>query len=172
MKIANEILNLLEYLNHLEIPVNNLENTLSINVIIRLTMSRRTRVNPMQDQIDNLSAKLDTLQGAVDGLNARLSDTLSALQVQPYTPAGIAVPVPEEALQPQPTYPTMTPQLHNQGHKDILADDAYIDIDSSYTERSLTPEIQTQRLMAQLTAAYNRIAALEEQLLDCRINTH
>jgi len=30
-------------------------------------------------------------------------------------------------------------------------------------EKELTPEIQIQRLTAQLTAAYNRIAALEEQ---------
>jgi hypothetical protein len=33
----------------------------------------------------------------------------------------------------------------------------------------ITPEIQVQRLTAQLTAAYNRIAALEEQLLSRRV---
>ena len=32
-------------------------------------------------------------------------------------------------------------------------------------EQDLAPQIQIQRLTAQLTAAYNRIAALEEQLL-------
>lgn len=32
-------------------------------------------------------------------------------------------------------------------------------------EQQLSPEFQIQRLTAQLTAAYNRIAALEEQLL-------
>lgn len=32
-------------------------------------------------------------------------------------------------------------------------------------EQDLSPQIQIQRLTAQLTAAYNRIAALEEQLL-------
>ncbi|MEO0407987.1 MAG: hypothetical protein AAF289_11610 [Cyanobacteria bacterium P01_A01_bin.135] len=131
----------------------------------------------MQDQIDNLSNKLDALQGAVDRLNARVSDTLSALQVQPLAEPSIAVSVPEEALQPN-TYDRLprttrpvAQTLKSQGHKDILADDAYVDIDSNYTERSLTPEVQTQRLMAQLTAAYNRIAALEEQLLDCRIKS-
>ena len=35
----------------------------------------------------------------------------------------------------------------------------------STLERSLAPETQIRRLTAQLTAAYNRIAALEEQLL-------
>jgi hypothetical protein len=32
-------------------------------------------------------------------------------------------------------------------------------------EQDLSPQVQIQRLTAQLTAAYNRIAALEEQLL-------
>lgn len=39
----------------------------------------------------------------------------------------------------------------------------------STIEQSLTPETQIRRLTAQLTAAYNRIAALEEQLLETRI---
>ena len=120
----------------------------------------------MQEQIDNLSGKIEALQGAVDQLSARMSDTLSTLSVPPVAPSPIAVPVPNEALHPQAVY-----QAAQQGHKDILADDTFIDVDSTYAENSLTPEIQTQRLMAQLTAAYNRIAALEEQLLDCRINS-
>jgi hypothetical protein len=37
-------------------------------------------------------------------------------------------------------------------------------------DKNLTPEIQIQRLTAQLTAAYNRIAALEEQLMKDRIH--
>ena len=37
-------------------------------------------------------------------------------------------------------------------------------------EKIISPEIQIQRLTAQLTAAYNRIAALEEQLLRERIH--
>ena len=42
----------------------------------------------------------------------------------------------------------------------------------SIIEQSLTPETQIRRLTAQLTAAYNRIAALEEQLLETRIVNH
>ncbi len=49
-------------------------------------------------------------------------------------------------------------------HKDVLEDD-----DSFGFERTINgavpAEMQVRRLMAQLTAAYNRIAALEEQLL-------
>jgi len=126
------------------------------------------RVNLMQDQIHNLSVKLDTLQRTVERLDARVSDSLTALELQSAHSAPIAVSVPEEALHPQGMY---TRKASHSQHKDILADDAYVDIDSSYAEGNLSPEVQTQRLMAQLTAAYNRIAALEEQLVDCRIKS-
>ena len=53
---------------------------------------------------------------------------------------------------------------HSLHHKDVLEDD-----DSFGFERTINSavpaEMQVRRLMAQLTAAYNRIAALEEQLL-------
>ena len=41
----------------------------------------------------------------------------------------------------------------------------------SSIQQSLAPEMQIQRLTAQLTAAYNQIAALEEQLLETRIRS-
>ncbi|MGF1538172.1 MAG: hypothetical protein ACFB4J_17045 [Elainellaceae cyanobacterium] len=121
----------------------------------------------MQEQIDSLNIKIDALQGAVEQLNSRVSDTLMELKLQLMAQAPIAVSIPEEALSPRATY--FKGAVH-QPHKDVLVDDAYGDIDSSCSESTLSPEVQTQRLTAQLTAAYNRIAALEEQLLDCRIN--
>ena len=56
-------------------------------------------------------------------------------------------------------------------HKDILIDGSSWEnqIDKQ-NEQSLSPDIQIRRLTAQLTAAYNRIAALEEQLLARRIH--
>ena len=54
-------------------------------------------------------------------------------------------------------------------HKDILLDDSYFDKNSQSLEQELSADIQIQRLTAQLTAAYNRIAALEEQLLSKRM---
>ncbi|NES66594.1 MAG: hypothetical protein F6K24_15710, partial [Okeania sp. SIO2D1] len=56
-------------------------------------------------------------------------------------------------------------------HKDVLVDDDYMNQGSQNMDGELTSEIQIQRLTAQLTAAYNRIAALEEQLLSRRIKT-
>ncbi|MEA5617811.1 hypothetical protein VB711_08165 [Cronbergia sp. UHCC 0137] len=55
-------------------------------------------------------------------------------------------------------------------HKDILVDGIYLDINPQSGDKQITPEIQIQRLTAQLTAAYHRIAALEEQLLRERIS--
>jgi hypothetical protein len=55
--------------------------------------------------------------------------------------------------------------------KDILSDDGHMHFGLSHGgDRPLTPEIQVQRLSAQLTAAYGRIAALEEQLLARRMH--
>ncbi|NEP07517.1 MAG: hypothetical protein F6K34_23605 [Okeania sp. SIO4D6] len=53
----------------------------------------------------------------------------------------------------------------------MLVDDDYMNQGSQNMDGELTSEIQIQRLTAQLTAAYNRIAALEEQLLSRRIKT-
>lgn len=56
-------------------------------------------------------------------------------------------------------------------HKDILLDETSSSRSTSSNERELSPDIQIRRLTAQLTAAYNRIAALEEQLLSHRIKS-
>lgn len=62
-------------------------------------------------------------------------------------------------------------QEYQLTHKDILIDDnSSTSSAASNSERNLAPEIQIRRLTAQLTAAYNRIAALEEQLLTYRIH--
>jgi hypothetical protein len=53
--------------------------------------------------------------------------------------------------------------------QDILIDSSGVEISyPQIEEQNLSPQIQIQRLTAQLTAAYNRIAALEEQLLSKR----
>ncbi|MGB3201021.1 MAG: hypothetical protein WBA99_08960 [Nodosilinea sp.] len=55
-------------------------------------------------------------------------------------------------------------------HKDVLLDSSYLDFDRQNTETTFSQDVQIQRLTAQLTAAYNRIAALEEQLLASRVH--
>jgi hypothetical protein len=54
----------------------------------------------------------------------------------------------------------------NLDHKDILVGGNSWQYHSyRYKEMGMTAEVEIRRLTAQLTAAYNRIAALEEQLL-------
>lgn len=54
-------------------------------------------------------------------------------------------------------------------HKDILIDeDDNLSFWGLQNEQPLTAEIQIHRLTAQVTAAYHRIAALEEQLMSQR----
>lgn len=55
-------------------------------------------------------------------------------------------------------------------HKDILVDDEDGFKDTSY-DQALSPETQVRRLTVQLMAAYNRIAALEEQILAQRMHS-
>jgi hypothetical protein len=56
------------------------------------------------------------------------------------------------------------------GHKDIIEDNDFKRSHDTpiHLENDMSCEIQLQRLTAQLTAAYNRIASLEEQLLSQR----
>ncbi|NEP42781.1 MAG: hypothetical protein F6K35_27585 [Okeania sp. SIO2H7] len=55
-------------------------------------------------------------------------------------------------------------------HKDVLLDDSYYPKSDRFVEE-FSAELQIQRLTAQLTAAYNRIAALEDQLVSKRVNS-
>lgn len=52
----------------------------------------------------------------------------------------------------------------------MLLDSSYLDLDRQNTETTFSSDVQIQRLTAQLTAAYNRIAALEEQLMAARVH--
>ncbi|HIK09085.1 MAG TPA: hypothetical protein IGS52_02260 [Oscillatoriaceae cyanobacterium M33_DOE_052] len=59
----------------------------------------------------------------------------------------------------------------SEEHKDVLVESKLsVNASVQYLENELTPDIQIQRLTAQLTAAYNRIAALEERLLAAKIH--
>ncbi|QQE63879.1 hypothetical protein GFS31_05500 [Leptolyngbya sp. BL0902] len=51
----------------------------------------------------------------------------------------------------------------------MLVDGDYQPSERQTVDANLSQDIQIQRLTAQLTAAYHRIAALEEQLLATRV---
>ncbi|BAZ05694.1 hypothetical protein [Calothrix sp. NIES-3974] len=125
-------------------------------------------MDSLQEQVLTLGHKLDVLSRLIEQLDQKVSSILSECQVESIAECGNSHRQED------------TPNYHFKGHisfnsemehKDILADGVYSDTNLQGGDRSLTPEVQIQRLTAQLTAAYNRIAALEEQLLIKRISS-
>ena len=123
-------------------------------------------MEPLQIQISELRAKLDLLYEVVEQMNDRVQQL------------GLQQPKVEQESYSLPNFASATVQLANYNkeseyqltHKDILVDDNSSSGASSSSD-NLAPDTQIRRLTAQLTAAYNRIAALEEQLLTYRIHS-
>jgi len=111
----------------------------------------------LEKQILTLSQKINAIYEVIERLDMRLSQALSDSSLD-------KLPVIEHYLEKkQPV-----PELKELKHKDILLD-GIVEMNYQTTDKQITPEIQIQRLTAQLTAAYHRIAALEEQLLRQRV---
>lgn len=119
-------------------------------------------MEPLQKQVITLSHKVDTLYQAIELLNGRVSEALSECRLAPI-PSSNSL----DATHPLHVYKTSRTAME---HKDVLEDNNGLDNQRQSGQKELAPEIQIQRLTAQLTAAYNRIAALEEQLLAQRIH--
>ncbi|MBD2627644.1 hypothetical protein [Trichormus variabilis] len=124
-------------------------------------------MEPLQKQILTLSQKLDALCQVIENLDTKVSQRLSECSL--------------EQLQVRDNYQEKneTERYQLKGrisfsseleHKDVLIDSICPDMNFQAGDKQITPEIQIQRLTAQLTAAYNRIAALEEQLMRERIH--
>ncbi len=121
-----------------------------------------------QDRINAVEHKLTALSASIEQLNDSMGDVKVGLDAirqdgQGRRVAGIIG-----------DYSDLTSSrltgMSGQHHKDILEDGDDVDGDSRGDANRLAPEMQVQRLTAQLTAAYSRIAALEEQLLSQRIH--
>ncbi|MEM8808509.1 MAG: hypothetical protein AAGF01_21030 [Cyanobacteria bacterium P01_G01_bin.38] len=116
-----------------------------------------------QENAPQLSERVDVLYSMLEQINDKVSVLLSkqdendnvGAQHFGVSPPAVSRPhlISNEALE----------------HKDILNDEPRFDAEHLGYDQALSPEIQIQRLTAQLTAAYNRIAALEEQLLAVRV---
>ncbi|MDZ8033878.1 hypothetical protein [Nostoc sp. DedSLP04] len=120
----------------------------------------------LQQQILTLSQKLDDLCQVIEQLDGKVTQTFSE--------CSLANTQAKDNCQKNDTAGgyqfkgrnNLNPEME---HKDVLTDGIYLDMHRQSGD-NITPEIQIQRLTAQLTAAYNRIAALEEQLLRERIH--
>ncbi|MBE9216998.1 hypothetical protein IQ247_30835 [Plectonema cf. radiosum LEGE 06105] len=119
------------------------------------------------NQVLNLTNKLDDLYQVIEQLDRKVTQALAESNLA----KACQGEDPEEKFSDVKQYQLkgsirFNPELE---HKDVLVDDVYLDGNFETGDKQLTPDIQIQRLTAQLTAAYNRIAALEEQLLLKRI---
>ncbi len=102
-----------------------------------------------------VSTKLDALQQVVEELNLKLTTVLLS-QSESHK---------DSSQQEKRSRNRATSTEIGLSHKDVLLDSQSFDVDRHGGDKPLTTEVQIQRLTAQLTAAYNRIAVLEEQLL-------
>lgn len=123
-------------------------------------------MEPVQKQVITLSHKVDALYQVIDELNAKVATALSECRLSPAS-ANNSQAIDTNGHYIEPSYKAFRPTME---HKDVISDGTALDNNHQNREKELTPEIQIQRLTAQLTAAYNRIAALEEQLLAQRIH--
>jgi hypothetical protein len=121
----------------------------------------------LRQQVTVLTQQVDALYKLIENLNEKLlesaNETKLKLNQQRNDCSGT---LGNDQTSSYQSYSRLEALLE---HKDILSDDSYFDKNSQSLEQELSADIQIQRLTAQLTAAYNRIAALEEQLLSKRI---
>ncbi|MCG5057689.1 MAG: hypothetical protein KA714_06695 [Limnoraphis sp. WC205] len=120
-------------------------------------------MNTLNQQVIALNHKVDRLYEIVMQVNDRVGELITSQS--PTQTENRKSPV-------EPTHSQSFTRRHlslesRLEHKDVLSDDDYITtkVMIHREEPNITADLQVQRLTAQLTAAYNRIAALEEQLL-------
>lgn len=128
--------------------INDTTVTMAMDVLEKQVLELSDKVDSLHGLIAQLAEKVDTGMNASPQANSSILPDAGTVNVSPT----VARRAPNPAMM----------------HKDILSDEPYPDTDKSSTARKLSPEIQIQRLTAQLTAAYNRIAALEEQIMAYR----
>jgi hypothetical protein len=128
---------------------------------------KRAFMDSLQKQLDILGSKVDGLYQLIDQLTGRVSDIVTECKLSSDQDM-----VDEVGGSHSHHRAGRSPSNFEQAmeHKDVLFDGDGLEATMQTPERQLSPEIQIQRLTAQLTAAYSRIAALEEQLISKRIH--
>ncbi len=122
--------------------------------------------------MDTLQKQISVLNNKVDGLYQlieQLSDRVGTVVSQHQKPDQANFPRSETSLG-QRTYRIQSYFESTMEHKDVLVDNDSLEASFQISESQVSPEIQIQRLTAQLTAAYSRMAALEDQLIAERMH--
>jgi uncharacterized coiled-coil protein SlyX len=116
-------------------------------------------VDTLQEQLTAVNAKIEAMHQEIEVIGTQIAELLasnrSGSESRPNGPAF-------STTAPMSSVPVTT-------HRDVLEEEDHMAL-NEVRGKSMSQELQMQRLMAQLTAAYNRIAALEEQLLAQRIH--
>lgn len=110
-------------------------------------------MNSTQQQLTTIIEKVEALHQKVEVLTQQVADLLS---LNPQGATADVLPLTSRSPRSQ------------SEHRDVLEDSGRVEMGDAGA-KPINQELQLQRLMAQLTAAYNRIAALEEQLLAQRL---
>jgi hypothetical protein len=123
------------------------------------------QMETMQTEISGLTRKLDSLTRGLEDLTHLVATTMAgASNGRPLSHSNEGTNL--TGYESSYSHHHILDELSS--HKDILIDTNGGEMFATKSDRVLSPELQIQRLTAQLTAAYNRIAALEEQLLSRR----
>lgn len=134
----------------------------------KITLIVRFAMDDTQQQLINLNRKVEQLYDMVERMNYQMTAMMSTKQASR-----------EEKQHHRAETKSMMISDANSGsyslgmmdHKDILQDETHQNsMTNSGNDANWSTDIQIRRLTAQLTAAYHRIAALEEQLLSHRIH--
>jgi hypothetical protein len=119
----------------------------------------------LQTQINRLDQQIDTLNQSIAQLTKYVVSLLEERKLKMTVPSPDLIGHSQYGNSHNRSYREMMMES-----KDILLEDSGAEMGMPRSEKVMSPELQIQRLTAQLTAAYNRIAALEEQLLAQRVS--
>jgi hypothetical protein len=117
-------------------------------------------VDTLQEQLTVVNVKIEAMHQKIEVIGTQIAELLTS------TCSGSESRTDGHSFSiPTPTSSVPVTIMH----RDVLEEEDHMALNEA-RGKSMSQELQMQRLMAQLTAAYNRIAALEEQLLAQRIH--
>ncbi len=125
-------------------------------------------MDTLEKQLLALQEKVDALYQIIEQLNVKFLAAIDTGKVKlvPETKETVNINYSKYSNPWYQSYGDSTME-----HKDVLKDTRSGESSSqSSGQQAMSTELQIQRLTAQLTAAYNRIAALEEQLVARRVH--
>jgi hypothetical protein len=125
-------------------------------------------MDTLQIQVSELREKIDCLHQLIEEIGTQVKGLTnqSAVRVEQESYS-----LPSFASSANKNGRQVNDSEYQLTHKDVLVDDNSSTSSTNSSSDNLAPDTQIRRLTAQLTAAYNRIAALEEQLLTYRIHS-